>query len=125
MPINMYVALQDDDKLVRFSCEPETGKLDREQEYTLSGAPSSLAISPNGRTLYVGHRTSGQISSHRIDSSTGTLTENGRVNPGTAPTYLATDRKGNFLLGHITRVLTWECIPPAMMVRWEVRISNG
>ena len=66
MPINMYVALQDDDKLVRFSVEPETGKLDREQEYTLSGAPSSLAISPNGRTLYVGHRTSGQISSHRI-----------------------------------------------------------
>ena len=99
MPINMYVALQDDDKLVRFSVEPETGKLDREQEYTLSGAPSSLAISPNGRTLYVGHRTSGQISSHRIDSSTGALTENGRVNPGTAPTYLATDRKGNFLLG--------------------------
>ena len=47
MPINMYVALQDDDKLVRFSVEPETGKLDREQEYTLSGAPSSLAISPN------------------------------------------------------------------------------
>ncbi len=99
MTTSMYVALQDDDKLVQFSLEPETGKLEREQEYMLSGAPSSLAISPSGRTLYVGHRTSGEISSHWIDPKTGTLTENGRVTPGMAPTYLATDRKGNFLLG--------------------------
>jgi 6-phosphogluconolactonase len=47
----------------------------------------------------VGHRTSGEISSHQIDSATGKLTANGKVTTGTAPTYLSTDRQGKFLLG--------------------------
>jgi 6-phosphogluconolactonase len=99
MPTYMYVSLQDDDKVVQYSMDPQTGKLNHEAEYALPGGPSSLAISPDRRTLYVGHRTSGEISSHRIDPATGKLTETGKVTAGTAPTYLSTDRKGKFLLG--------------------------
>ena len=99
MSTYMYVSLQDDDKVVQFSMDPETGQLSHEADHALSGGPSSMAISPDKGTLYVGHRANGEITSHRINSATGELTQTGKVTPGTAPTYLSTDRQGKFLLG--------------------------
>jgi hypothetical protein len=37
MPTYMYVSLQDDDKVVQFGMDPETGRLNREAEYPLPG----------------------------------------------------------------------------------------
>ena len=57
-----------------------------------------MAISPDRRTLYVGHRTQPAISSFRIDQSTGGLTLLGTVSQEHAPTFLAPDRTGKHLL---------------------------
>jgi 6-phosphogluconolactonase len=57
-----------------------------------------LAISPNRHVLYVGHRTQPAISSYRIDQATGRLTLQGTVSPEHAPTFLAPDRTGRYLL---------------------------
>jgi 6-phosphogluconolactonase len=57
-----------------------------------------MAISPDRRTLYVGHRTRPAISSFRIDPGMGGLTLLGTVSQDHAPTFLAPDRTGRHLL---------------------------
>jgi 6-phosphogluconolactonase len=98
MPYYVYVSLQDDDKILVFTMDSESGKLMPKAEVAVTGGPSSLAISPDRNALYIGHRTSSEISSHRIDRLTGGLTQNGKVSLEASPTYLSTDRKGEFLL---------------------------
>ena len=97
MPSALYLCLQDEDKVVTISLD-DTGQLARQAEMPVSGGPSVLAISPDGRVLYVGHRTVPAISSFRIDLGTGGLTPQGTVPAEHAPTFLATDRTGRFLL---------------------------
>ena len=63
-----------------------------------AGGPSGLAISPDRRTLYVGHRTVPAISSYRIDQRTGALALLGTVSQQHAPTFMAPDRTGTHLL---------------------------
>ena len=64
----------------------------------VGGGPSVMAISPDRRTLYVGHRTRPAISSFRIDPRPGGLTLLGTVAQEHAPTFLAPDRTGRYLL---------------------------
>jgi 6-phosphogluconolactonase len=98
MPNALYVCLQDEDKIVAFSIDAETGQLTRQGEVPVSGGPSVMAISPDRRTLYVGHRTTPAISSFRIDQGTGGLTLLGTVSQEHAPTFLAPDRTGTHML---------------------------
>lgn len=98
MPYYMYVCLQDADKIVAFTMDAETGQLTPKAEVLASGGPSLLAISPDRDVLYVGHRVRPEISSFRIDPDTGGLTHHGTVSPAHAPTFLATDRTGRYLL---------------------------
>jgi 6-phosphogluconolactonase len=98
MPHALYVCLQDEDKIAAFAMDADTGQLTRQAEVPVSGAPSVLAISPDRRTLYVGHRSRPAISSFRIDQSTGGLTLLGTVSQEHAPTFLAPDRTAKYLL---------------------------
>ena len=98
MPNYMYVSLQDDNKIRVFTMDAKTGKLTSKSEVGVAGGPSPMAISPDRRVLYVGHRVVPEISSFRINPGTGGLVQSGRVTPEAAPTFLSTDRKGRFLL---------------------------
>ena len=98
MPNFMYVSLQDDDKILVFGMDAGTGKLTPKAEVPAPGGPSASAISPDRKTLYVGHRNSQEMSSYRIDQDTGGLTQIGKVSLRAAPTFLSTDRKGRFML---------------------------
>jgi 6-phosphogluconolactonase len=98
MPNFMYVCLQDEDKILLLAMDTATGRLAPQGEIPIAGGPSTLAISPDRQVLYIGCRTVPAISSFRIDPGTGGLTPNGTVAPEAAPTYLATDRAGRFLL---------------------------
>jgi 6-phosphogluconolactonase len=94
----MYVCLQDDDKILKLAMDAVTGHLTPQGEVPLAGGPSALAISPDRTVLYVGSRNVPAISSFRIDPDTGGLTASGTVASEAAPTFLATDRTGRFLL---------------------------
>jgi 6-phosphogluconolactonase len=94
MPNSLYVCLQDEDKIVTFAINADTGQITRQAQTAIAGGPSVLAISPDRRVLYVGHRTQPAISSFRIDQSTGGLTLQETV----TPTFLAPDRTGRYLL---------------------------
>src|ERR1700722_295862 len=98
MPYALYVCLQDDDKIAAFAIDAETGRLTPQTEVPAAGGPSVMASSPDRRTLYVGHRTRPAISSFQIDQSTGGLTLLRTVSQEHAPTFLAADRIGRYLL---------------------------
>jgi 6-phosphogluconolactonase len=98
MPTYVYVSLQDEDKILTLAMDAATGHLTPLGEVPVAGGPSPLTISPDRQVLYVGSRHGPAISSFRIDPDTGGLTPSGTVAPEAAPTFLATDRTGRFLL---------------------------
>ena len=98
MTTYVYVAAQDDDKITIFTMDEGAGALTAQAEVAAAGGPSLLALSQDQSTLYVGHRTSAQISSHRIDPATGGLSQTGVVETQDSPTYIVQDRTWKHLL---------------------------
>jgi 6-phosphogluconolactonase len=98
VPYALYVGLQDDDKIAILSIDANSGQLTRGAEVLTPGGPSVMAISLDRRTLYVGLRTQPALSSYRINQATGGLTLLGTVSQPHAPTFLAPDRTGRFML---------------------------
>ena len=98
MAYNMYVALQDDDRILIMDMDEETGGLQPKGEAPIVGGPSALALSPNRDNLYVGHRNTNELSSFSVDRASGALTLLGTIPLEASPTYLSPDRQGRFLL---------------------------
>ena len=98
MAYNMYVALQDDDRILIMDMDEETGGLEAKGEAPIVGGPSALALSPNRDNLYVGHRNTNELSSFSVDRASGALTLLGTIPLEASPTYLSPDRQGRFLL---------------------------
>src|SRR5919108_3247377 len=98
MPNAMYVSLQGDDKIVRFTMDPATGDLEPLGEMAVSGGPAPMAVDPSQQFLYVARRGECKISSYQIEQRAGDLSLIGAVSLPTDPCYLSTDRTGKFLL---------------------------
>src|SRR5271166_5637363 len=98
MPYSLYICLQDEDKIVSFAIDADSGQLTAQGQTPVAGGPSVLAFSPDRRVLYAGHRTRPAISSFRIDQGSGELTLQRTVVSADAPTFLAADRTGRYLL---------------------------
>ena len=98
LPDSLRVCLQDEDKIVGFTMDADTGRLTRRAEVPAAGGPSVLAISLDQRMLYAGHRNAPAIASLRIDQCGGGLMLLGMIPPPHAPTLLAPDRTGKYLL---------------------------
>jgi 6-phosphogluconolactonase len=94
----MYVTISEEDRISVFSLDPETGALEQRGDVAVGGTPAPLAVSPDRRTLYVARRGDLEISSYRIDQATGDLSPIGTVSLESDPCYIATDRKGKYLL---------------------------
>jgi 6-phosphogluconolactonase (cycloisomerase 2 family) len=125
MPYALFVCLQDDDKIAAFAIDAETGRLTPQTEVAAAGGPSVMATSLDRRTLYVGHRTRPAISSYRINQSTGGLTLLGTVSQEHAPTFLAPDRVGKYLLCAYYQGAVRPFILTEKTVRWERHPSAG
>ncbi len=98
MPSVLYVCLQDEDKIAAFALDEGSGRLTRRGETAVAGGPSVMAVSQDRRVLYVGTRTAPAISSFRIDPETGGLSLLATVPQSDAPTFLAPDRTGRYML---------------------------
>ncbi len=96
--IFMYVSLQDEDKISGFTVEPDSGRLHPQLEVGVPGGPAPLTIDPERRFLYVGRRGNREISSFRIDRSSGGLTLVGTALLNSDPCYISTDRRGRYVL---------------------------
>jgi 6-phosphogluconolactonase len=97
MPSCLYVGLQDADKIAVFAIE-EAGKLTKQGEVPAHGGPSVMAVAPDRQMLYVGQRGGPAITSFRIDQQNGSLTGAETAAQPHAPTFLALDRTGRFML---------------------------
>jgi 6-phosphogluconolactonase len=98
MPDMLYVGLQDDDKIAVFALDGDSGKLTKRAELAAAGGPSVMAISPDRNSLYVGCRARPSIASYRIDPATGGLSLLETASQADAPTFLAPDRTGRYML---------------------------
>src|SRR3954471_9491275 len=97
MPDMLFVCLQDEDKIACFAINA-AGALTRQGDVAVAGGPSVLALGTDRQVLYVGTRDPAAISSFRIDQKTGALDPQGSVATADAPTFLAPDRTGRYLL---------------------------
>jgi len=98
MPHALYVCLQDDNKIAVFAIDSESGQLSPRAEVPVVGGPSVMALSPDQQKVYVGTRTEPAISTYGIVQGTGSLTLQGSAATKHAPTFLAPDRTGKYLL---------------------------
>jgi 6-phosphogluconolactonase len=96
MPFALYVGLQDDDKVAVFTVDADSGRLTKESDVPVKG-PSAMAVAADCRTLYVGGRGGPAIATFRIGAG-GALTLAGEASQPHAPTFLALDRTGKFML---------------------------
>ena len=94
----LYVGLQDDNKIAVFALGGDNGELTKRADVSAAGGPSVMAIGPDRNTLYVGCRTQPSIASYRIDPATGALSLLGTAAQADAPTFLAPDRTGRYML---------------------------
>jgi len=97
MPNMLYVGLQDADKIAVFAID-DAGKLTKQGEMPAPGGPSVMVVGPDRQMLYVGQRGGPAIATFRIDRQTGGLTAAGTAAQPHAPTFLAPDRTGRFML---------------------------
>jgi 6-phosphogluconolactonase len=98
MPDILYVGLQDEDKIAVFALDGDSGELTKRADAAATGGPSVMAIGPDRNTLYVGCRTRPSIASYRIEPATGSLSLLGTAAQVDAPTFLAPDRTGRYML---------------------------
>lgn len=94
----LYVGLQDEDRIAVFTIGGESGRLAKQADLTSPGSPSVMAVSPDRQTLYVGHRAQPSIASYRIDPANGGLSLLSTAAQADAPTFLAPDRTGRYML---------------------------
>ena len=97
MPNVLYAGLQDADKIAVFSID-ESGGIAERGEVAAAGGPSVMAVSNDRQMLHVGQRGGPAITSYRIDPKTGALGAAGSVAQPHAPTFLAPDCSGRFML---------------------------
>src|SRR5579862_9634998 len=93
----LYVGLQDDDRIARFAISGD-GRLSKQGDVASPGGPSVMAVSPDRKTLFVGARTQPAVASYRIDPTSGALSLLGTAAQADAPTFLAPDRAGRYML---------------------------
>lgn len=94
----LYVALSGDNKICVFSIDSDSGLLEFKSELVLPGGPGPLAVSPDGRYMYAGLRSTCQISSLMIEQKTGDLTLEKTIGVDADACYLSVDKTGKFLL---------------------------
>jgi len=97
MANTLFVGLQDDNKVAVFAIDSESGALTKRGEVASAG-PSAFALGDGGRMLHVGERGGPAVASFRIDPASGALTAAGSAAQPHAPTFLALDRAGKFML---------------------------
>jgi 6-phosphogluconolactonase len=93
----LYVGLQDADKIAVFAID-DAGRLAKQSEAPAAGGPSVMAVGDGGAVLYVGQRGGPVLTTYRIDPKTGGLSVAGAAAQPHAPTFLALDRAGRFML---------------------------
>ena len=70
---HLYVTLSDEDKIVKFDMDDQSGNLENPESFRVSGKPGPLAKHPSGQFIYAGRRGTNQVTSfceqHRVEGN--------------------------------------------------------
>ncbi|MDG1896655.1 MAG: beta-propeller fold lactonase family protein, partial [Fuerstiella sp.] len=94
----LFVSLLKEKAIVTFERDVQTGLITRRGRTECPAEPAIMSASSDGKLLFVSLRSTGQLASYRINTSTGELKLLSVVEGGEDPAYLQTDRTGQFLL---------------------------
>ena len=98
MTTYVYVSLQDEDKVLVYTMDANTGALTAQGQASVEGGPAAMTINPDRNTIYVGRRGLQDIASFRVDQNDGSLSLIGAASLQGEPVHLSTDRQGKFVL---------------------------
>lgn len=93
----VYVTVSEEDRIALLSMDGDSGGLEPLASFDAPGRPAPLARHPAGRFLYAGRRGDNRVSSYAVEGS-GAISEIGEAPLRSDPCYMATDRRGRFLL---------------------------
>jgi 6-phosphogluconolactonase len=93
----VYISLRNDNAIVIYKMNPETGGLDSVHTEWINGGPASLSLDPKKRYLYIAQRSAKTISAYNIDHQTGFLTHLNTIPAVDNPVYISTDKSGSYL----------------------------
>ena len=98
MQTHVYLSIAGENRIAVYTFDASNGSIELQENINVSGSPGPLALSPCGNYLYAGLRSSREIASFRIDEATKHLSHLRTVQLDADTCYIATDKKGNFLL---------------------------
>ena len=98
MKCHLYVSLSKEDKILIFTVDTQTGKLQAQGEMKVSGQPANMAFDPGQQFIYVGRKAARAISAYHRNSETGEMSLAGSTTVEFEPDFLAVDRRGGFLM---------------------------
>ena len=98
MPYALYVCAQDDNKIIAFAMDADTGQLTQRAEVPVRGRAVGDGDQPRSAHALCWRAHLARLSSFRIDPGTGGPTLLSSIAQAHAPTFLAPDRTGRYLL---------------------------
>ena len=100
MSYYVYVLARDENRVLVFAMDPDSGKLTLKSEAGLDGSPYTGCFSPAQDSLYVTITIDSKpfVSCFSVDQQTGGLTSIGNLAMEADPCYLFVDHTGRFLL---------------------------
>ena len=99
MAYYVYALVADENKILTYAMDADSGALDLLRETALAGGPSNIAVSPDQQFMYVGLREEPGLATLRIDSGSGELSLEGSPTPLEVDACcIAIDRTGRWVL---------------------------
>ena len=89
MPYYMYLSLSGENRIDRYTMDPNTGYLQLKENVELHSGPAPLAVDPTQRYLYAGLRSTREVVSFHIDQDNGSLSQFATVSLDADPCCLA------------------------------------
>ncbi len=96
----VYVSMAPEQQIQVYRLDPADGKLIPVERVKVQGAPGSLGVDPQKRSLFASLRTNSTLASFRIDPATGKLkhVSTAALPKGENAAFVGTDRSGRWLL---------------------------
>ena len=121
----VYVTVSDEDRIALLSMDDASGRLEPLASFDVPGRPAPLARHPGGGFLYVGRRGNNRVSSYSVEES-GAISEIGEAPLRSDPCYMATGRRGRFLLSaYYGGEPVSPCTGSAPMAQSRIRPCSG
>ncbi|HVW02761.1 MAG TPA: lactonase family protein [Planctomycetaceae bacterium] len=94
----LYLACAGDRQIVVFERRADGALKLLPDRAEFAGEPGNLASDPQRKFLFAALRSTGRLTSHRLDARTGKLTQISDIKADADPAYLAVDKSGKYLL---------------------------